>query len=96
NLPESQMAVETGFGVLFRGIGQVGGVAISIFQSRLDTELRKRIHTPDAEETKFNSHLILKIRRSSAFVRTLMPEQQHDARDSYAIAFKMVYTFVPA
>ena len=46
------MAVGTGFGQLFRGIGQVGGVAVSsaIFQSKLDTELRKRIHTPDAEE----------------------------------------------
>jgi len=33
-------------------IGQVGGVAISsaLFQSRLDSELRARIHTPDAEE----------------------------------------------
>ncbi|KAF7342299.1 Vacuolar amino acid permease [Mycena venus] len=89
HMPESQMAVATGFGQLFRGIGQVAGVAISsaIFQSRLDTELRKRIHTPDAED------LILKIRRSSEFVRTLLPEQQRDARDSYAIALKMVYIF---
>ncbi|KAJ7119169.1 vacuolar amino acid permease [Mycena epipterygia] len=89
SLPESQMAVGTGFGQLFRGIGQVGGVAISsaIFQSRLDTELRKRIHTPDAEE------LILNIRRSSAFIRTLMPEQQRAARDSYAIGLKTVYIF---
>jgi len=46
------VAVGTGFGQLFRGVGQVGGVAISsaIFQSHLDSELRKRIHTPDAEE----------------------------------------------
>ncbi|KAJ6567026.1 MFS general substrate transporter [Mycena capillaripes] len=89
HLPESHMAVGTGFGQLFRGIGQVGGVAISsaIFQSRLDTELRKRIHTPDAEE------LIMKIRRNSAFVRTLMPDQQRDARDSYSIALKTVYIF---
>ncbi|KAG6827313.1 hypothetical protein H0H92_012361 [Tricholoma furcatifolium] len=52
NLPESQMAVGTGFGQLFRGIGQVGGVAVSsaIFQSKLDTELRRRITGPDAEE----------------------------------------------
>ncbi|KAF7353924.1 Vacuolar amino acid permease [Mycena venus] len=89
NLPESHMAVGTGFGQLFRGIGQVGGVAISsaIFQSRLDTELRKRFHTPDAEE------LIMKIRRNSAFVRTLMPDQQRDARDSYSLALKAVYIF---
>lgn len=33
----------------------MGGVAISsaIFQSRLETELRKRIHTPDAEQVRF-------------------------------------------
>ncbi|KAJ6523477.1 major facilitator superfamily domain-containing protein [Mycena vulgaris] len=88
-LPESHMAVGTGFGNLFRGIGQVGGVAISsaIFQSRLDTELRKRIHTPDAEE------LILKIRRSSAFIHTLMPKEQRSARDAYAIGLKSVYIF---
>ncbi|KAJ7672431.1 major facilitator superfamily domain-containing protein [Mycena polygramma] len=89
HLPESHMAVGTGFGQLFRGIGQVGGVAISsaIFQSRLDTELRKRINTPDAEE------LILKIRRSSAVIRTLNPEQQRQARDSYASGLKAVYIF---
>ncbi|KAJ7753413.1 vacuolar amino acid permease [Mycena maculata] len=88
-LPESHMAVGTGFGQLFRGIGQVGGVAISsaIFQSRLDSELHKRIKTPDAEE------LILRIRRSSAVIRTLTPEQQQEARDSYAIGLKTVYIF---
>ena len=68
--PESHIAVSTGFGQLFRGmgkssrdlyfvvgfddspIGQVGGVAISsaLFQSRLDSELRARIRTPDADE----------------------------------------------
>ena len=48
------MAVGTGFGQLFRGIGQVGGVAISsaLFQSILARELHKRIHTPDAEEVR--------------------------------------------
>ncbi|KAJ7061516.1 MFS general substrate transporter [Mycena amicta] len=87
-LPESQMAVGTGFGQLFRGIGQVGGVAISsaIFQSRLDDELRKRF-PPGSDE------LILKIRRSSAFIRELIPEQQRLARDSYAISLKTVYIF---
>ncbi|KAJ6500868.1 major facilitator superfamily domain-containing protein [Mycena sanguinolenta] len=89
NLPESHMAVGTGFGQLFRGMGQVGGVAISsaIFQSRLDTELRKRFQFPGADE------LIMQIRRNSAYVRTLLPEQQRDARDSYAIALKTVYIF---
>lgn len=53
------MAVGTGFGQLFRGIGQVGGVAISaaIFQSILDRELYKRIHTPDAEEVRSRKYL---------------------------------------
>ncbi|KAJ7169257.1 MFS general substrate transporter [Mycena crocata] len=88
-LPESHMAVGTGFGQLFRGIGQVGGVAISsaIFQSRLDSELRERITTPDAEE------LIRSIRRSSEVIRTLEPEQQQAARDSYASGLKAVYIF---
>lgn len=54
---ESIMAVGTGFGQLFRGIGQVGGVAVSsaIFQSVLDRELHKKIHTPDAEEVRAHS-----------------------------------------
>ena len=67
------MAVGTGFGQLFKGLGkdfpwkvavslqiqlissgQVGGVAISsaIFQSKLESELRSRIHRPDAEDVR--------------------------------------------
>ncbi|PSR72112.1 hypothetical protein PHLCEN_2v12027 [Hermanssonia centrifuga] len=48
----SAIAIGTGFGQLFRGIGQVGGVAISaaLFQSVLNTQLHKRIHGQDAEE----------------------------------------------
>ena len=51
---ESHMAVGTGFGQLFRGIGQVGGVAVSsaIFQSILDRELRRRITDPNADEVR--------------------------------------------
>ena len=54
---ESAIAVGTGFGQLFRGIGQVGGVAISaaLFQSILNTELHKRIHRDDAEEVRRSS-----------------------------------------
>lgn len=57
------MAVGTGFGQLFRGVGQVGGVAISsaIFQSSLETELRKRIHTPDAEDVRGSSPFLARI-----------------------------------
>ena len=60
------MAVGTGFGQVFRGIGQVGGVAISsaIFQSSLESELRSRIHRPDAEDVRspirYSFHSILK------------------------------------
>ncbi|KAF8061811.1 vacuolar amino acid permease [Lyophyllum atratum] len=89
HLPDSQMAVGTGFGQLFRGIGQVGGVAISsaIFQSQLDTELRRRIHGPDAEE------LIMKIRHSSQLVATLPSDLQTIARESYAISLRTVFIF---
>ncbi|KAJ7684310.1 vacuolar amino acid permease [Mycena polygramma] len=83
----SQMAVGTGFAQLFRGIGQVGGVAISaaLFQAQLDSALRARIHTPDSEE------VIRNIRRSSDFIRTLAPAEQRAARDAYAVGLQSVY-----
>ncbi|KAL0953019.1 hypothetical protein HGRIS_007222 [Hohenbuehelia grisea] len=90
HLPESLMAVGTGFGQLFRGIGQVGGVAISsaIFQQALDSELRSRMHDiPDAEE------MIMKIRHSARLVATLEPDVQRIARDSYAVSLKYVFIF---
>ncbi|EIN07892.1 vacuolar amino acid permease [Punctularia strigosozonata HHB-11173 SS5] len=89
HLPENAVAVGTGFGTLFRGIGQVGGVAISsaLFQSRLDKELRRRIHGPDAHR------IITSIRHSAQLVHHLPPELQRKARDSYAIAIKAVFTF---
>ncbi|KAF7295796.1 Vacuolar amino acid permease [Mycena chlorophos] len=88
HLPESQMAVGTGFGQLFRGIGQVGGVAISsaIFQSKLDHELRKRFPAG-------SDKVILAVRRSSAVIRELVPEEQRWARDAYAISLRTVYIF---
>ena len=52
------MAVGTGFGQVFRGLGQVGGVAISsaVFQTMLEKELRKRIvGRDDAEEVSHPS-----------------------------------------
>ncbi|KAF8913341.1 MFS general substrate transporter [Mucidula mucida] len=89
HLPESHMAVGTGFGQVFRGIGQVGGVAVSsaLFQSILDRELRKRIHRPDAE------HWIISIRQSARLVHDLPPDLQRIARDSYAVSLKAVFTF---
>jgi len=89
HLPDGQMAVGTGFGQLFRGIGQVGGVAISsaIFQSCLERELRSRVHRPDAED------LIKKIRQSTRLISSLPPDLQRIARDSYSISLKRVFFF---
>ncbi|EGN96457.1 hypothetical protein SERLA73DRAFT_186194 [Serpula lacrymans var. lacrymans S7.3] len=88
HIPKSSMAVGTGFGQVFRGLGQVGGVAVSsaIFQSKLDSELRNRIHTPNAEE------MINKIRHSARLVGSLPPDLQRAARDSYAISLRAVFT----
>ncbi|KZT18906.1 MFS general substrate transporter [Neolentinus lepideus HHB14362 ss-1] len=87
NIPRDAMAVGTGFGQLFRGVGQVGGVAISsaIFQSALDRELRKRIKGPNADE------LITKIRHSARLVAELPPDLQREARDSYAVGLRTVF-----
>jgi hypothetical protein len=84
----------------------VQGVAISsaLFQTRLDDELRKRLHTPDAEDVRKLTtipidialadryhQLILQIRRSSDFIRTLPPAEQRAARDAYAMGLRSVY-----
>ncbi|KAN0075559.1 Major facilitator superfamily domain containing protein [Tylopilus felleus] len=87
HLPEDAMAVGTGFGQVFRGLGQVCGVAVSsaLFQSRLDSELRARIQTPDAEE------IISQIRHSTTLVARLPPDLQRAARDSYAVSLRAVF-----
>ncbi|KLO19602.1 MFS general substrate transporter [Schizopora paradoxa] len=92
HIPHSVMAVGTGFGQLFRGVGQVGGVGIAsaIFQSILDRELRKRIDEPGAAEK------IHAIRHSSRLVASLPPHLQRAARDSYAIALRAVFIFAAA
>ncbi|OJA19157.1 hypothetical protein AZE42_05381 [Rhizopogon vesiculosus] len=85
---KSWMAVGTGFGQVFRGLGQVGGVAISsaLFQSKLDYELRSRIHGDNAAE------IVSKIRHSATLVGKLSPELQRIARDSYAVSLRAVFT----
>ncbi len=118
---DSAIAVGTGFGQLFRGIGaffwlyltircgsyrtgQVGGVAVSaaIFQSVLNVELHKRIHTDNANEVLKLFHivgqslnalvqLITRIRHSTSLVATLPLELQRAARDSYAVALRTVF-----
>ncbi|TFK65321.1 vacuolar amino acid permease [Pluteus cervinus] len=87
NLPESQLAVGTGFAQLLRGLGQVGGLALAsaVFQSRLDSELRHRIHGPQADE------LVHAIRHSVSLLQTLPPDLQRIARDSYAASLRSVF-----
>ncbi|KAI0312334.1 major facilitator superfamily domain-containing protein [Amylostereum chailletii] len=88
HIPDSAMAVGTGFGQLFRGIGQVGGVGVAsaIFQFNLDRELNARIQGPEA------ASVIRSIRHSAKLVASLPPDIQREARDSYAIALKAVFT----
>ncbi|KAG1819841.1 major facilitator superfamily domain-containing protein [Suillus subaureus] len=88
HLPESAMAVGTGFGQVFRGMGQVGGVAISsaLFQYKLDYELRSRIHGDGAAE------IVSQIRHSTTLVGGLPPDLQRAARESYAISLRAVFT----
>ncbi|KAF8129574.1 vacuolar amino acid permease [Boletus edulis] len=84
---ESQIAFGTAFGQLFRGLGQTSGVAIAsaVFQSRLDDELRHRIHAPDAPK------IITAIRHSLSLVTTLPDPLQREARDAYAASLKTVF-----
>lgn len=81
------LAVGTGFIQLFRGIGQVIGVALAsaVFQSVLNTELHKRITGDGAEDE------ITRIRHDSTLVDRLPPDLQSAARDSYAIGLKWVF-----
>ncbi|KAL1746466.1 major facilitator superfamily domain-containing protein [Schizophyllum fasciatum] len=87
HLDEAHMAVGTGFGQLFRGIGQVGGVAISsaLFQTKLDIELRRRILDDD--------ELVLRIRQSAKLIHSLPPDIQRKARDAYDASLKRVFVY---
>ncbi|KAL4065072.1 major facilitator superfamily domain-containing protein [Scleroderma citrinum] len=89
HLPGDLIATGTGFAQVFRGLGQVSGVAVSsaIFQSKLDAELRKQINGPDAAE------IIHNIRRSATLVSQLPPDLQRAARDSYTVALRYVFVF---
>ncbi|KAK2460722.1 hypothetical protein APHAL10511_007192 [Amanita phalloides] len=89
HLPESHVATGTGFGQLFKGLGQVAGVAVAsaIFQSKLDGELRAHINGPGAEE------LISRIRQSARLVVNLPPPLQQITRDAYDTSLKLVFTF---
>ncbi|KAB5594833.1 MFS transporter [Ceratobasidium theobromae] len=88
----SVLAVGTGFTELFRGVGQILGVAVSsaFFQSILDRELRARIKGENADE------YVLRIRHSTKLVAHLEPHIQRAARDSYAITLKAVFLYAAA
>jgi MFS family permease len=85
----SQIAVATGFGQLFRGIGQVAGVAVSsaIFQSILDRELARKITVPGAAE------LIVKIRQNARLVVDLPPDVQRLAIECYKTSLTAVFIY---
>ncbi|KAJ2923046.1 hypothetical protein H1R20_g14050, partial [Candolleomyces eurysporus] len=87
SIPRKTLAVGTGFIQLFRGIGQVIGVALAsaVFQAVLNVELHKRITGPGSEED------ITRIRRDSTLVAHLPPDLQSAARESYAIGLRWVF-----
>ncbi|KIO26806.1 hypothetical protein M407DRAFT_234054 [Tulasnella calospora MUT 4182] len=89
SIPRSMLAVGTGFTQLFRGIGQVSGVAVSsaVFQHLLERELQKRLTGPGSEE------LIRKIRHDSRLVASLPEETQVLAREAYDIGLRAVFLF---
>ncbi|KDR82118.1 hypothetical protein GALMADRAFT_222000 [Galerina marginata CBS 339.88] len=86
HLPESQMAVGTGFAQLLRGLGQVGGLASSsaLFQWKLNAELHERLPSGSEE-------LIKMIQHSARVVSELPIGVQRIARDSYAASLKAVF-----
>ncbi|KDQ19065.1 hypothetical protein BOTBODRAFT_126929 [Botryobasidium botryosum FD-172 SS1] len=87
SVDQPSVAVATGFGQLFRSVGQLMGVAGSsaIFQTLLGMELRKRIQGVDSED------IIRRIRHSSRLVASLPPDLQRAARDSYGASLKVVF-----
>ncbi|XP_006458763.1 hypothetical protein AGABI2DRAFT_115784 [Agaricus bisporus var. bisporus H97] len=89
HLPENCVAIGTGFNTLFRGVGQVGGVAISsaIFQSKLAHELNARITGPGAEE------LITRLQHEANLIISLPPDTQRAARDAYDASLKAVFIY---
>ncbi|KZV67770.1 MFS general substrate transporter [Peniophora sp. CONT] len=92
NLPESEMAVGTGFGELFRGLGQVSGVGVSsaIFQNYLVKELQRRITGPEADS------VIDRIRHSATLVASLPSDIKDQATASYEIAIRAVFIMAAA
>ncbi|QRV88912.1 major facilitator superfamily transporter [Ceratobasidium sp. AG-Ba] len=89
SIDSSAVAVGTGFTQLFRGVGQVMGVAVSsaFFQSILDKQLRARITGEGSDE------LVLRIRHSTKLVSSLEPHVQRAARDSYGVALRSVFLY---
>ncbi|KAF8306899.1 vacuolar amino acid permease [Clavulina sp. PMI_390] len=89
SVSHADMPVATGMYFLFRTTGQVLGVSMSgaLVQSVLLSQLRTRIHAPNAEE------LIREIRHSTYIIPTLEPELRAAAVTSWAIALRTVFIF---
>ncbi|KAG8221453.1 hypothetical protein J3R82DRAFT_1659 [Butyriboletus roseoflavus] len=73
--------------VPFSHLGQVSSVAVAsaVFQSRLDAELRQRIHVPGADK------VISEIRHSLTLVGSLLSDLQRVARDAYSASLRTVF-----
>lgn len=65
--------------IRFFSIGQVGGLAAAsaLFQSRLDTELRARIHSPDADEVSIPHEA--KTYSTDEFFSLVYPDHKKDS-----------------
>ncbi|KAF8173296.1 vacuolar amino acid permease [Pholiota molesta] len=84
HLPESQMAVGTGFAQLLRGLG--GYLSIC---TEHDTECRPL--TPPTFNAHHSLQLIRRIQHSVRLVAVLPPDAQRVARDAYAASLKSVF-----
>ncbi|KAL1743313.1 major facilitator superfamily domain-containing protein [Schizophyllum fasciatum] len=89
---KEDMAVATGITYLFRTTGQVLGVSLSgaILQAVLLSQLRHRIHGPDAAE---GAHRCPNDRHSIDTIRDLDPLTKEAAVRSYGDALRAVFVF---
>ncbi|ORY52715.1 major facilitator superfamily domain-containing protein [Leucosporidium creatinivorum] len=87
SVPPSQIATSTGFVQLFRGLGQVTGVAgaSAVFQSLLSRELVSRIHGSHAYS------IIKEIRHNSHSISNLSPALQKTVREAFGVALGRVF-----
>ncbi|CAD6578235.1 MAG: hypothetical protein CYPHOPRED_000485 [Cyphobasidiales sp. Tagirdzhanova-0007] len=87
NVDREDMAVATGISYLFRYCGQVVGVGVagSVMQSILTSQLRARITGPGS------GRLIDQIRLVPSSISDLAPDIRETAVDSYHVALRLVF-----